>query len=490
MTDWLDIALTVWHQGAPFLLLAALLLIMLTGYPLAFITGAVALAFAVAGVSSGLMDGTLFAALPGDILSEIILNPMLLALPLIVLLAELLVASGQMVSASRALKATFDESVYHFEPDEGTRSGVRSARRDNMMREDMERRRHEPNRKRSTAMALLLPAVILMHLVAHQFAVPPDYLAMALTLPASALMGLYLANWLVHLWVAAHKRRLLRPKQGESPVSDAGRFGAARSTPGRPWGKMLICLGLPLVFALGAVVLLLVWELSLLAIFAILCLLAIGLAACQLRLSPGMLMTILNRSALATASLYTMIIMALIFNKVFLALGGAQTIDTLVLIIRESSASVAPLLMLLALLIGLVGLGMVLDWLIMALIILPLCMPVFAHCDFGARLSTFWPAASPEGAGAESSNVLISVPFSLPARLWLAALAWTALLSALVTFSRQNGEIAQKELVSWTGKIKDSPASMGLFLVLQIVGLIAIIIMPQLVLWLPSVIVE
>ncbi|WP_119306811.1 hypothetical protein [Cohaesibacter haloalkalitolerans] len=489
MTDWFDIALTVWRQGAPFLMLAALLLIMLTGYPFAFITGAVALAFAVAGAGSGLMDGTLFAALPDDILSEIILNPILLALPLIVLFAELLVASGQMVSASRAVKATFGASVYPSEPDEGTTSSVRSARRDTMMREDMARGRREPNRQRSTAMALLLPVLILMHLVAYQFAVPPDYLAMALTLPAAALIGLYLANWLVPLWGAAHKRRRLGLKQGESPASDAGRFSSARSAPDRPWGKMMVCLGLPLAFALGAV-LLLVWKLSLLATFAILCLLAIGLTACQLRLSPGMLMTILNRSTLATASLYTMIIMALIFNKVFLALGGAQTIDTLLLIIRESTAPVSPLLMLLALLVGLVGFGMLFDWLIMALIILPLCMPVFAHCDFGARLAAFWPAATPEGSGAESANALISVPFSLPVRLWLAALASTALLCALVTFNRQNGEVAQKELVSWTGKIKDGPASMGLFLVLQIVGLIAIIIMPQLVLWLPSVIVE
>nr|WP_319483953.1 hypothetical protein [uncultured Cohaesibacter sp.] len=490
MTDWLDIALGIWRQGAPFLMLAALLLIMLTGYPLAFITGAVALVFAIVGVASGLMDGSLFAALPGDILSEIVLNPMLLALPLIVLLAELLVCSGQMVSASRALKATFDASVYHSEPDEGTMSGVRSAWREDMMREHMERCRREPNRRRSTAIALLLPALILMQLVAHQFAVPPDYLVMALTLPAAALVGLYSANWLVHLWGAAHKRRLLRLKLADSPAPASGRFSAARSATDRPRGKMLVCLGLPLAFALGALVLLLVWKLSLLAIFAILCLLAIAVSACQLRLSPVMLITSLNRSALATASLYTMIIMALIFNKVFLALGGAQTIDTLLLIIRESIASVSPLLMLLALLVGLVGLGMLFDWLIMALIILPLCMPVFAHCDFGARLTTFWPAATLQRGGEDGSNALISVPFSLPVRLWLAALAWTALLSALVTFSRQNGEIAQKELVSWTGKIKDSPASMGLFLVLQIVGLIAIIIMPQLVLWLPSVIVE
>jgi TRAP-type mannitol/chloroaromatic compound transport system permease large subunit len=203
-----------------------------------------------------------------------------------------------------------------------------------------------------------------------------------------------------------------------------------------------------------------------------------------------MLMTILNRSTLVTASLYTMIIMALIFNKVFLALGGGRTIDALALIISEATAPIAPLLMLLVLLVGLVGLGMVFDWLIMALIILPFCIPVFAHCDFGARLAAFWPAATSEGSREESFNALISFPFFLPVRLWLAALAWTALLSALVTFSRQNGEVAQKELVSWTGKIKDSPASMGLFLVLQIVGLIAIIIVPQLVLWLPSVIVE
>nr|WP_321458194.1 hypothetical protein [uncultured Cohaesibacter sp.] len=483
MMDALQSLLPHYQEALPVAMLICLLLLTLSGYPVAFILGALALGFAAIGLAFGVMDASALADAPREIINGILLNPSLIAIPVLVLLAELAVSTGQMAQASKAIKGLFDPEIYR--PEAPSTNGTRSARRD-----DKQKEKKQAHRQRSMAMAWLLPAGLLLIIVAYQFGLPSELLAKALLVPIAGLFCLYLGNWLTDLWMSAFARRLKAFATHEGGVHRASpdkEVPFSRPYP-RPWGQILPALLLPL-FSLGlAIGLLFYWPLPLFADIAILCIVLAFFAALQLKLHPAVLFAALSRSALASASLFAMLIMAATFHSVFLALGGARQVDMLTELLGQGSHDVSPLLMLMCLLVLLMILGLVLDWMIMALIILPLSMPLFSHCDFGVRLMPLWEQT--QGTLQKSALTVHASArhFSVPEGLWLAALVWLALLSALITFGRQNGEIAQKELVSWTGKIKDSPASTGLFVVLQIIGLIAIIIVPQLVLWLPSVV--
>nr|WP_321462614.1 hypothetical protein [uncultured Cohaesibacter sp.] len=476
MTDWISLLLSYcdaisWQGAAPGLMLASFFVLMLTGYPVAFILGALAVGFAAAGIQAGSIAPTLLAAMPGEIINGLLLNSSLIAIPMLVLFVEIAISSGMMARTSHAIKGLFDADIYR--PLAPSSKSKRSARQQD---KEKERVKREENRQRSIAMALLLPAAMMLILIAHQFALPADYLVLTMLVPVAVLVGFYCLNWLADLWTEAFAKGLRRTE--------------ADSLHARPWLRILMALVVPLMLILLALGLLLIWKLSLFAILAILCLLLFLLTALQLSMPPTLLLAILNRSALASASLFAIVIMAAFFIKIFMAIGGAHQLAALAAFLEQGSGGMSAELLFISLLLIFMALGLLLDWMIMALLILPLAMPLFAHLDFAARLAGLWHGSDAGTHLHEFATPLIMQNFSLAVRLWLASLIWFSLLTALVTFSRQNGEILQKELVQWTGKIKDSPASLGLFVVLQIIGLVAITIVPQLVLWLPSVLIR
>ena len=484
MSGWSNFAWSYWTEVTPELMLASLFMLTASGYPFAFILGALALGFGVMGSQNGQLDPAVLASLPGDVMNDVLLNPALICIPVLILLVEFVVSFGVMAEASKALKGLFDPDAYR--SDRNDRSEPRTKRQ-----KDNQKGRRPENRQRSIAMALILPAALMMLLLANVFELSPDVLTLSLMVPAAGLFAVYLINWLLELWRDAYIQSL-KHKAGvlEAVPCDKTAIAIKQQSQStklrRPWGRLIIGLLVPSMLVVVGTVAFVAWKLSLFSVLCGLCLLMVLLSAFQLKLKPTRLLSLINRTALASASLFAVLMMAVVFLEVFMQMGGADHLAW----VAQKLALFCPLPALLACLSALILLGLLLDWIIMATLVVPLILPLFAQLDFGMKLEAGW-----------SSGPLLSRPllpdmsltpriFQPPEGLWLASLIWLCLLTALVTFSRQQGEIAQKELVSWTGKIKDSPASLGLFMILQIIGLVAIIIIPQLVLWLPSVVLK
>ncbi|WP_316859354.1 hypothetical protein [uncultured Cohaesibacter sp.] len=466
MTDWQSIASSVWNGATPELLLLGFLLFMASGFPVAFGLGGASLLCLAFGLGNDVITLQQLQTLPAEILNHTLLNRAYLSLPLVILLAELMIETGQMARASTAIKGLFDADV--FRPKNAKNGARRAARQQKLDK------RHKSN-QRSIILAIALPASVLLIFIADRFALPAEYLAAALAIPALGLFLLYFINWLADLWAgafAAKTRSLLDP--------------TARTPDARPWIRLSFAVLIPLLLVAAFPALLLHWHLSIFASLSLLILALVVLSLFQGKLTPVQFGAVLGRASLACASLAAMLITAYCFHWLFMRFGGEQHMQAMVRILIPQGEGGQPWLTLFGLLFAMMLIGLILDWLVMSLVVLPMVLPIFAHMDFSDKLAPFWPQST-SAAFVQGEKYPLSI-FDLPfhARLWFASLVWLTLFTALVTFSRQNGELAEKELVSWTGSIKDSPASLALFLTLQIVGLIAVIIMPQAVLWLPA----
>src|SRR5678816_2316645 len=80
------------HNMAP-LMFAALIVVMLMGYPVAFALAAVGIAFGLLGIELGLLQATLFQALPERVWG-VMSNDTLLAIPFFTFMGLILERSG------------------------------------------------------------------------------------------------------------------------------------------------------------------------------------------------------------------------------------------------------------------------------------------------------------------------------------------------------------------------------------------------------------
>ncbi|SNY92079.1 TRAP-type mannitol/chloroaromatic compound transport system, large permease component [Cohaesibacter sp. ES.047] len=489
MTEWLPLLQSLWFNHAPVLLLLSFVLLYPVGYPVAFQLSALALAFGWVGVQTGLISTDRMSDLPHLLFSDLLFDSSLLCLPLLLLLTEFMVATGQMERASRAIKGYSDPAWLTI--DQASRAKRKSQIRiKSAVEVDVGRR--------SLFMTMFTPASLLMIIVARLFELSPEAMTFVLLVPASLMCGVYLVNWLFDLWVDAHLQRL-RDRAG---LADSiAHKGAAVAAQGRMvrLAKLIFDVA-PLFFLVAlAVLLLLHWKLTLPTTFSVLACAIMLLSILQGRFSPASLAKAACRSLAATGNLAAMMLAAYCFHLVFLSLGGTDLLaDSTNLL-----ASLDPLTRawwLLFLVLGcLVALGLFVDWILLTFILLPMLRPFFASLDFSSLLSPLWSEfAIARGDMAANSDPDLSLsalhPFQMlslldqyaPTRLWMAALVWLALLTSVVTYTRQSGELTTGQRGSGELGHKQPQIGLALFFILQLIGLTLVLIMPQAVFWLPA----
>ncbi|WP_319530971.1 hypothetical protein [uncultured Cohaesibacter sp.] len=489
MTDWLPLLQSIWLDHAPVLLLLALLLLYPVGYPVAFVLGALALVFGWVGIQSGLIAHGRFDTVSSDLFNDLMLDPALLCLPLLILLAEFMVATGQMERASRAIKGFFDPGWLTIDKarDEKRKSEIR-----------VKAHKEETPGRRSLFMTMFTPASLLLIILARIFELSPEAMTFALLVPAGLLVSIYLINWMLDLWTERHRARLLDEAGLVIPV--AGK-GGARPIPGRLWRFMRLTFFAlpPTLLVVLALVLLFYLKMALFASFAVLAVAILIVTLLQGKLRPSQLVRASYRALVATGNLAAMMLAAYCFHVVFSSLGGAHLITQSTELLSSLGPETRSWWLLFLTLFALVGLGFFFDWILLSFIALPLLRPFFASLDFTALLTPLWTEAAHDKAQtvAESMPTTMRPPGQLlsmldlapPSRIWLASMVWLALLTSVVTYTRQNGELTARRRGLVLAKGDEAHISMTLFLILQLIGLTLVLIMPQAVFWLPALLI-
>ena len=416
-------------------MLVVMLLLTFSGYPLAFVLAGTAVIFALVAIETGLVSLPLFKDLPGQLFNEVLLDPALLALPLLLFFCELLIETGQMARSSLMIKHLFH---------------VPNVEAQNQKKARKKFSDPAPSAKntgfdRSVFMMIFAPGAVLCLLLARIFDIPVEYLTFALLPVASLLCVLYFANWLLGLWVVSHKQKLKQCHNTD--IAD------------NPWVATTFAVSLfrllpPFLMGIIALVLMLHVRASLFSTLSIVILCLLVLSLCQGKLRLVTLFEVMHRAAITTGAIAAILLAVHAFHLVYFALGGHVRLNEVASWFLSIDNGPTPWLILLLLLFALAFLGLIFDWLILAIVVIPLLMPIFAQMDFNSLLIPIWAVASTHLAANDMSNNLIASDLILQTRLWFAALLWVSLTTALVTFAKQNGEMATKNTCA--GNQKDS----------------------------------
>jgi len=188
---------------------------------------------------------------------------------------------------------------------------------------------------------------------------------------------------------------------------------------------------------------------------------SILLAILNRRLTRSVIKSVTERSALTCAMIFGIFIGATAFSYVFRSLGGDDLIHHFVEVMGLGSWGILFLLM------GMVFLlGFFFDWVEITLIVLPLFFPIIETLDFGTHL-----------------DPTMVVP-------WVAVLIAVNLQTSFLTPPFGFALFYLKGVAPSSIKIQTIYKGIIPFVILQLVGLTAIILFPELVLWLPNKLLE
>ncbi|WP_417450209.1 TRAP transporter large permease [Kordiimonas sp.] len=184
---------------------------------------------------------------------------------------------------------------------------------------------------------------------------------------------------------------------------------------------------------------------------------AIVLAAINRKLTFKTLQDVVESSALTTTMLFGLFVGATAFSYVFALLGGHHLILELM-----ASTGISPWAVLAVLMLAVFVLGFFFDWIEITLIILPVFAPIIAKLDFGSHLSD--PAMT---------------------TTWFAILMAVNLQTSFLTPPFGFALFYMKGVAPAGVKLTDIYRGVIPFVILQIIGLIVLLIWPELALWLP-----
>ena len=188
---------------------------------------------------------------------------------------------------------------------------------------------------------------------------------------------------------------------------------------------------------------------------------AIFLTLLKGRLKLPLLNDTLQRSTLTVAMVFLVIMGASAFSYVFRSLGGDDIIISFVEHIPGGAWGVLVVLMLIIFI-----LGFFFEWIEITLIMLPIMYPILMQVDFGTHLN-------PE-------KVII----------WFAILVAVNLQTSFLTPPFGMALFFLKGVAPSDVRMEDIYRGITPFIVLQLIALTLIIVFPQLVLWLPSILID
>ena len=435
----------------PLTMLAGLLLGIFSGYPVAFVLSGIGILFAVmAGVPLIFLSTGV-----SRIYSGILTNWLLIAIPLFVFMGLMLERSGVAERLLRTLASLFGRlpGGYAFAVAligliMAASTGIIGASvvlMGMIALPAMNKANYDPRISTgliaaSGTLGILIPPSIMLIVLGDQLRVPVGDLFMGAIGPGLLLVGLYILFLTAIAVFQPH--RMPASEHERAPDLTAATLRLARD---------LLAPALLVVAVLGTIIMGIATPTEAAAIGAAGALL---LALISGQLNLGTLRSALRDTTKTTAMIIFVMIGATIFSVVFRRLGGdAMVIDAF------SALGTDPYVVLFVIMALVFVLGFFLDWVEIALVVVPLVAPVVVNLDFGL----------PEGQ----------------------ILAWFAIALAVnmqTSFLTPPFGYALFYLRGVAGDISIGTIYRGIipFVILQVIALILVIVFPQISLWLPE----
>ena len=467
------VAVSVWDIGElldfvveylPIFMFVTLAVLLFTGYPVAFVLGGVAVLYGVIGIFFGVFSAIEFFNFVPRIWGQAAENLVLVAVPTFVFMGVMMERSGiaedllyavqvllRRVAGSLALAVTIMGTIL------AAMTGIIGASvtmmtamaLPTMLRQGYSHALATGCIAASGTLGILIPPSIMLIIMADLLSIPVGSLFMAALGPGLILAAFYLTYIAV---LSAVKPSVAPPLPPE-----------LLNVPARELPPLLFKSFLPPAFLLALVKcsILFGWatpsEAGAVGAFG-----AFLLAVANRRLNWEILKGV-NYSAAQTIGMIFFIVMcATCFAYVFRSLGGDDVVSGLILTAGFGSWG------LLFLILGIVFiLGFFLDWIEITLIILPIFAPFVAGFDFGDHVPD---------VGLQGKEVTF----------WFTVLIAVNLQTSFLTPPFGFALFYMKGIAPEEVKITSIYRGIIPFVMLQLVGLVAVIIFPQLALWLPG----
>ncbi len=374
MIDWLIDHLAV-------VMFFALVFIMFLGYPVAFLLGAIGIAFGFLGILFDVYSMTQFANLLPRVYGTAVQNPVLVAIPMFVFMGTMLEKSGVAEDLLRILQLMLRRvpgglaiAVTLLGTIMAATTGIVGASvimltliaLPVMLRTGYDKSLSVGTIASAGTLGILIPPSIMLVIMGDLLGIPVGTLFTGAILPGLLMSALYV----VFIVVACILKPSIAPAVTGALGPDDERLTAGLLLRGFLPPAALITLVLGSIFAGWATP----TEASGIGALG-----AILLALANKRLSMQSLREVMTSSALTNAMVFFIIFGATLFSYVFRALGGDDVVAELLKAMGlDTGWEVMIFVMLLTFFMG-----FFFDWIEICLIVLPIFAPIIAKLDFG-----------------------------------------------------------------------------------------------------------
>ena len=442
----------------PFLMFLVLTPLLFSGYPVAFVLGGTGLAFWLLAVGLGIENPNSFFLVVSRIFGGVVNKQVLVAIPMFIFMGTMLEKSGVARSLlmtlqlmTRRIPGGLALSVTVLGVILAATTGIIGASvvmmtllaLPVMIEHGYDKALASGTIAASGTLGILLPPSIMLVVMADLLSTSAGGLFMAAIGPSLALAALYM----IYIFVCTKLNPALAPRLGDD-VPDAEQLTMSRVLKSFAPPILLILAVLGSIFGGIATP----TEASGVGAAG-----AIVLAAFNRKLNFKALQDVVEQSALTSAMLFGLFVGATAFSYVFALLGGH---DLILDVIQSTGAG--PWLILAILMIAVFVLGFFFDWIEITLIILPVFAPIIGQLDFGDHLI--------------DNSLTIS---------WFAVLMAVNLQTSFLTPPFGFALFYMKGAAPASVKLQDIYRGIIPFVLLQLLGLILLLIWPELALWLP-----
>jgi len=444
----------------PLLMFLALAVFLFSGFPVAFILGGTGLLFWLLAAHMGLVSDKSFLLVTSRIYGSVVDNLVLVAIPMFIFMGNMLEKSGvardllhTLQLMMRRIPGGLALAVVILGVIMAASTGIIGASVVMMTLLALpvmaDKGYDIPFSTGTIASAgtlgILIPPSIMLVVMGNLLSVSIGTLFFAALVPGLLLAALYVLYIVGYsAWRPHHAPAVSDADMGIS-LGDIGKQAMKTFVP--PFALIFLVLGS--IFAGWATP----TEASGIGAFG-----ATVLAAIKGQLSRKTLWEVVKATALIGAMLFGIFVGATAFSFVFALLGGHDLI-----ISGIQSFNVGPWSILLAILAIVFVLGFFFDWIQIALIVLPVFAPIMKLLDFGAH-----------------------IPYEGFAVIWFAILMSVNLQTSFLTPPFGFALFYLKGAAPKSVKIQQVYKGIIPFVILQVIGLIAVIIWPGIALWLPQ----
>ena len=443
----------------PLFMFLALAVFLFSGFPVAFVLGGTGLLFWLLAVSLGLVSDKSFLLVSSRIYGSVVDNLVLVAIPMFIFMGNMLEKSGvardlldTLQLMMRRIPGGLALAVVLLGVVMAASTGIIGASvvmMTLMALPVMADKGYDLSFSSGTiasagTLGILIPPSIMLVVMGNLLSVSIGTLFLAALLPGLLLAGLYVIYIVGYSALKPSHAPPVSDADMKIPLAEIGKLALKSFVP--PFALIFLVLGS--IFAGWATP----TEASGIGAFG-----ATVLAAVKGKLSIKTLWAVVKSTALIGAMLFGIFIGATAFSFVFALLGGHDLIVSGI-----GSFSVGPWSTLIAIMVIVFILGFFFDWIQIALIVLPVFAPIMKLLDFGGH-----------------------VPYEGLTVIWFAILVSVNLQTSFLTPPFGFALFYLKGAAPKAVKIQHIYKGVIPFVILQVIGLTAVVIWPEIALWLP-----